>query len=359
MNYQFEQYLRTSTIIHHIWFHSNIVRILYYCLNHRRASYISQYANQEKIKDKKYTKHLKKDMLFCLFKYGALYDEYFLYQFENKNKEYRHSFITENNRYLYWNKLNRRKNKILFDDKWKTYQIFQKYFKRDVVCIRNQNDRGVFREFVLKHPRFILKPLSLSSGKGISMIHINEKDDISTLFQELFKKVPFIIEELIVQSDAMSRLHPQSVNTVRLPTILTGNKKNNYEAHVFCTYLRMGRNQDIVDNTGAGGIRASVDPGTGIVRTNGADDANMKHVNHPDTGIPIKGFQIPRWEEAVNMVKELALVIPAIRYVCWDCALTESGWVLVEANSNGQINHEQVFDLKGKREELDTLCRQI
>jgi len=74
MNYKIEQYFRTSTIIHHVWFQLEIVRILYYCFNNRRESYISKLADPNKISDKKYRRHLKKDMLFCLLRYGALYD---------------------------------------------------------------------------------------------------------------------------------------------------------------------------------------------------------------------------------------------------------------------------------------------
>jgi hypothetical protein len=165
MNYKFKQFLRTNSIIQVVWCYSEIVRILHYLVNNRRETYISKFADRNKISDKNYVRQLKRDLLFCLLRYGAWYDEYFLYQFENKDKAYRKSFITENKRYNYCNKLNKQKSKILFDDKWKTYQVFQKYYKRDVVCIRHKDDLEEFCEFVIKHPRFYLKTAILIHGR--------------------------------------------------------------------------------------------------------------------------------------------------------------------------------------------------
>lgn len=357
--YKFKQFLRANYIIQVIWCYSEIVRILHYLFNNRRETYISKFADRNKISDKNYVRQLKKDLLFCLLRYGAWYDEYFLYQFENKDKAYRKSFITENKRYNYCNKLNKQKNKILFDDKWQTYRLFRKYYQRDAVGIKNRDDLKNFCEFVTKHPVFILKPASLSMGEGIWIIDVKGHDNIQSLFEALLKKAPCLIEEIIVQTDQMSRLHPQSVNTVRINTILTGKKKTGYEVHIFCLFLRMGQRGSIVDNAGAGGILASVDPKTGIVTTLGKDEVNNTYESHPNTGVIIKGFKIPRWEEAVNMVKELALVVPTNRYIGWDLALTDHGWVLVEGNSNAQLNVHQFCDLKGRREELDELMNII
>lgn len=359
LKYNTNHILRTNSTIQYVWCHSEIVRILYYLLCNRREQYISKFVDQKKIGDRKYRKHLKKDMFFCLLKYGALYNEYFLYQFESKDKKYRNDFITENKRYIYYNKLNIQKNKILFDDKWKTYRRFGQYYKREVIRVRNQNDLETFCKFVSRYPVCIFKPLSAALGEGVSVMHIKEINNIKRLFRELLKKAPFIMEEIIVQNNHMSEFHPQSVNTVRVTTILTGNETTGYEVHLFCPYFRMGQSGSVVDNAGAGGIFAGIDPQTGIVITIGVDEMNNKYTHHPDTGVTIEGFQIPRWEEAVNLAEKLAFMIPANRYIGWDFALTDHGWVLVEGNASAQFNLHQICDLKGRRSELDDLCKLI
>jgi uncharacterized protein YqfA (UPF0365 family) len=62
----------------------------------------------------------------------------------------------------------------------------------------------------------------------------------------------------------------------------------------------MGQDKRIVDNAGAGGIMARIDSMTGVISTTGADEANKKYITHPDTGVTIEGFKIPRWKEAVD-----------------------------------------------------------
>ena len=55
---------------------------------------------------------------------------------------------------------------------------------------------------------------------------------------------------------------------------------------------------------------------------------------HPLTGIPFMGFQVPLWDEALDMVRKAAR--KAYGYNChwigWDVAITPDGPALIEAN---------------------------
>ncbi len=53
---------------------------------------------------------------------------------------------------------------------------------------------------------------------------------------------------------------------------------------------------------------------------------------HPDTGESIVRFHIPYYKEAVDFVKNLALVRPDVGYVGWDIAITPDGPTLIEGN---------------------------
>lgn len=70
---------------------------------------------------------------------------------------------------------------------------------------------------------------------------------------------------------------------------------------------------------------------------------------HPDTGVQLIGRNIPRWDELIRLAKELALVTEQ-KYVSWDLALTDAGWVMVEANYKGQLAQEG--NRQGLRSEL-------
>ena len=56
---------------------------------------IAKYKEPEELADPKYVKKLKRDMIRCLFKYGSYYSEYFTFEYEGQDAEYRNSFITE------------------------------------------------------------------------------------------------------------------------------------------------------------------------------------------------------------------------------------------------------------------------
>lgn len=66
-----------------------------------------------------------------------------------------------------------------------------------------------------------------------------------------------------------------------MPTVVT--KKG--EVVILSAVFRVGQRNRIVDNGGAGGILANIDPVTGIVYTNGADEFGNTYVKHPQTGV--------------------------------------------------------------------------
>ena len=54
---------------------------------------------------------------------------------------------------------------------------------------------------------------------------------------------------------------------------------------------------------------------------------------HPTTKEKIVGFKVPMFKEAIELVKEAAMIIPEIGYVGWDIAISTNGPVIVEGNS--------------------------
>lgn len=51
----------------------------------------------------------------------------------------------------------------------------------------------------------------------------------------------------------------------------------------------------------------NVDTDTGIVYTAGFDESGNRYVTHPNSGVPIVGFQIPRWNEAKSLAIRMRL----------------------------------------------------
>ena len=136
-----------------------------------------------------------------------------------------------------------------------------------------------------------------------------------------------IVEECVVQHEALAALCPTSVNTLRIATLL-GDKKQG----VVYAYLRIG-NGKVMDNVDCGGMAAPVDLKTGVVCGVGANKAGEAFERHPMTGARIPGTAIPYWQEAVSMCLAASRVVPQVRFVAWDVAITPDGPVFIEGNS--------------------------
>lgn len=78
-----------------------------------------------------------------------------------------------------------------------------------------------------------------------------------------------------------------------------------------------------------------------------------KYESHPVTKTQIVGFKIPYWEEIIKMVTEAAWIVPQVRTVGWDIAVTKSGPLIIEGNDNWNKNVFQIPYDEGRQYVLD------
>ena len=294
---------------------------------------------------------LLRKMRHAMICYRWNFEEFFLFGYEDLSKEEIASFAPEFDKNIFCAKVNDEKDSSIYYYKWNTYSRFKKYYKRDVVqvkCLEDLQSKD-FIAFVDRHHRFILKPESKSCGRGIRIINTVSVEDAKQKLEAAYRKgdTRFVLEELVVQSEEMARLHPESVNTVRFPTFRLDDR-----IHIFPPYLRMGQGSSFVDNAGSGGVFGLVDLETGRVYA-ACDEMGNSYEVHPNTKESIIGFVVPRWKEAIALAKELITIVPTVRWVGWDLALTDDGWVLIEGNERAQFVF-QIPDRKGCRKEVES-----
>lgn len=301
-------------------------------------------------------KAVVEDMMNEAKTYSVGFDEYIMYHFENRDFEDRRQFVPSRERALYCERLNKRENQMVFDDKGMTYEVFGKYFHRDLTEVVGWKDasKKAFAAFVEKHPRFIIKPFNGGNGKGIKIIDSKQMGSFAQMCEVLKKDYPsgFVAEELIIQAKELAAVHPESVNTLRVFTIRFDDRVE------FLPFAwRVGRGKSCVDNGGSGGIFCACDDDGVVYAT--ADEKGRFYDVHPDTKHPLIGFQVPRFEEAKELAKELAMVVPSNRYCGWDLALTENGWVMQEGNWQGGVVAFQCPMQKGCRQMLDGIMNEL
>ncbi len=280
--------------------------------------------------DSHLVKRLTKDIIECWVLYKALPYEYFCFGFRSMPDEKRATFITDvdkNRLCAKYSNLSAYRQEIC--DKYAFYKLMQPFFHRDVFLLDSHSDVDAFSAFALSAKSVFCKLNSGSRGRDAFLRRIETVEDAGTLFNELSRASgeTWLVEEKIEQSPLMSQWNPSSVNSVRLPAFLT---KNGFK--VLCPFLRTGRAGSVVDNAGGGGIFAVIDPESGEIVSDGVDEQSNFYVSHPDSGLTFKGWKVPRWDELLQVAEKAHRMIPHHKYIGWDFALTEDGWVLIEGN---------------------------
>lgn len=318
-------------------------RTMHDALEHQLDLFLTEQQKQ----DARYIRWLKRDMWYSFLAYHCPFDEYLLFRFDSLSRRGRTAFVTDYEREEICDRLNTPELFELFANKYNTYLRFREFYRREAIKLDGDTDIAEFRRYSDEHPRCIIKPLDDSCGRGV---FIYDRSSDSRSPEELLAELrpnPYIAEEVIRQAEPMARLHPASVNTVRCATFMTDSGPE-----ILFTFLRVGQGGSVVDNAGAGGLVASVDTESGIVETKARTEDGRSVLFHPDSGYQLLGMQIPRWDELRAFGLRLAELIPEQKYISWDFALTDDGWVIVEGNCAGQFVCPQLTTLQGIRSRL-------
>lgn len=291
---------------------------------------IKTYMSSQERADKKLVDFIRKDILksYCACKSKPY--EYFLFGLRYCDVRKRKTFITDTSM-LYM--LSKTGTRVLHDlelnNKGNFYRLCEPYFKRKVLVVSSKDDYANFESMALDLGKVICKPISMGCGGGIFIAETNCSADIEQCFQKIMSYGgDWIIEELIKQIPEMAQWNPTSVNTIRFTTF-----KDIEGIHYHCPFMRTGRGGAVVDNGGRGGIYAVIDVDSGKIASNGMDELGLEYVNHPDSKIQYKGWQVPQWRELCLLAKEMHETIMAEhKYIGWDFALTDDGWVVIEGN---------------------------
>lgn len=266
------------------------------------------------------------DCLTCTLLYGSGYVDYETFEMYNMNHRQRENVLTISKNNDLVKELNDPAYMRYFEDKAVFNKKFDKYLKREWFYLKDHTYEE-FVDFIGKRDKVIAKPLDLSCGQGIHMYMIS-KHEPRALYNTLMNTKAYLIEDVVEQCDEMSSLCSSSVNTVRLITIVNGSTVN-----ISAGCVRMSRGDKVVDNFNNGGLAAILDINTGRLATDGYDKWRHTFVRHPATGTVFKGFPVPMWEAVKKLVCEAALIVPQVRYVGWDVAISKDhGPLLIEGN---------------------------
>ena len=153
-------------------------------------------------------------------------------------------------------------------------------------------------------------------------------------------KRDIVIQKTIRQHPDLAKLHPQSVNTYRIISLLVDDR-----VEILGRMLKIGAGDRRVDNGCSKGIYCGIDEDNRLKRTGSLDDGAVSEV-HPGMGYRLEGIPVPGVERCMELVRRIHPFMGHHRLISWDIAYDEEEEpVLIEANlSLGGSDDVQVLN---------------
>lgn len=265
-------------------------------------------------------------MLWCGLRYGAGYYDYVMFGFYDMNGRQRNTYLTRVRNKKVFEVMNDYRYADEFDDKLRFNARFSSYLHRAWLDGETATEEE-FAAFLQGQEAIFAKPNHGSCGNGVEKLKVRDFTDPAAMLAYIREKKRFVLEHALPQHPGMARLHPQSVNTMRIVTDLVGDT-----IHIAYIVVKIGRGGGCCDNTGQGGMLCRVDPKTETICSVATDDYFNVFEKHPDTGVEFNGYPIPMLPEAIALARQAAREIPQMRHVGWDVAITPDGPAIIEGN---------------------------
>lgn len=220
------------------------------------------------------------DAFRSYLRFGVTPNEYLQWHFYKYSSLERAEYYTARKANRLEKKLNQKDYVRFFQQKEEFNQKFQAFVKRDWLYVPKASDSQV-ENFLTAHPKVVVKPVNLSSGRGIRLY---ERESVEKL-----RKDKALLEEFVVQHPDIAEIHPFSVNTVRVYSILDQKKT----PHIISAVLRVGGGKSVTDNQHNGGVAYPIDLESGCICGAGVEVSGKYYFRHPETDFLWQEEQFP------------------------------------------------------------------
>lgn len=265
---------------------------------------------------------------------GASPNNYLKFDFCGMPIEQKRTFVTNRVSRRLIKKYNDLKFVDIFEDKVKFAKRFAEFFGREWIG-SDECTEDRWNSFTAGKQKVICKPRNSAQGQGIFVI--DPKEYSAQEIREQFAGC--IIEEFIKEHREISSFYDKAVNCLRVISIF-----DNGFVNVLAANLTFGMDTEIA-NASAGGIVTEVDTASGEIVSDGGQFGHRVFEKHPYSGKRFMGTKIPFWNEVLDLLDHLGRVVPEVRYVGWDIAITGSGPIVIEGNTTPGYTYFQIPDL--------------
>lgn len=181
-------------------------------------------------------------------------------------------------------------------------------------------------DILSKKEKITVKPsMSSYGGKNVLFFENATRDEI----ERYVNNAPcpnLIFQETIQQSSKTAKLHPESLNTIRIMTLILDN-----DVKILPCSFRMGVGKSRVDNASNGGIYCKIND-DGTLSEVAYNTLGEKFISHPDGG-EFNQVRFDFMDKIKQLVKKAAQRFPHFRLIGWDIAIDENDEpLIIEAN---------------------------
>ena len=262
-----------------------------------------------------------------VFRYNISVLEYFQFRFYQLPASNRAEWAGTGTLYEYQKKMNPPDKRHILDDKVLFKEKYKDLLVNTPFTVVELHRPENFKK-LKTHQQIVLKESRGKCGLGTRFIK-NDSPETENLAAFMQSEGYDLAEPYIQQHSDLQRLSPSGVNTIRIITQLDAQD----EVVILGCRQRISVDSP-VDNLAAGNLVAPIDLETGVISGPAvySDITKPTQATHPITGVGIVGFQVPFWDECLDLAIKAALLHPENRSVGWDIVVTENGPGLIEGN---------------------------
>lgn len=271
------------------------------------------------------------DFVISFKRYGFIADDYFVigngYTMSKYEKE---RYFSYKRALKLQNELNNPDYIHLIENKAEALNLFKELVSRNWLYTPNSSF-GDFMSFIEKTPVFIAKPVGGQCGVGIEKHSIgnDSEEELKMLYNYLVNN-DMLLEECLKAHDDIY-LGTTALSTFRIYTMIDKTGK----VHVLKAKYRVGTGDAITD-TAKGCIAYPISIKYGVIEGPGINEVlnSNLYYYHPGCEKLVVGMRIPKWDQLLDVVTKAAKLIPQVRYVGWDLAITNNSVEIIEGNHN-------------------------
>ena len=176
---------------------------------------------------------------------------------------------------------------------------------------------------------FIKPSVTSKGGRGVEFIGNAGGTEAENMLSKVIseRKTDFVVQEALHQHSKMTALNPDSINSIRVQTLLWEGK-----VEILSALVRVGVKGCRIDNPhSSNGVSCVLTDEGKMIQT--AYDRDW----HPHSTLPNGqepgGFEVPYYDRIIEAVKMLQYQVPHSRLAGWDMSISENGEpILIEAN---------------------------